>query len=551
MAKKIPVTIKSPLDYIHVNQGATQNNMFLQPTDPDELHFIIKNMKASSPGADSISPKIIKDTASLILKPLTHAINLSLIMGYFPEQLKLAKVIPIFKGGDPDLLSNYRPVSVLPAFSKLYERIYYKRLLSYISSQNILYDNQFGFRARHSTGLALNILVDKITESLDSGESTVGVFLDFSKAFDTVDHNILLSKLYTYGIRGPPLSWIRSYLSNRQQFVSYNNHSSGNLTVSCGVPQGSILSPLLFLIYINDMVNVSNQLFLVLFADDSNAFVSGRDIDQIIDTINGTMDDLVVWLQSNKLTLNIKKTHFMIFSQPRKALQYTKQVLIDKQAIDRVENTRFLGVLVDDKLNFKDHIAHIRKKIVKGIYVLGRAKKFFDEITIKDLYYAFIHPYFNYCIDVWGSTCSTYFTPLVKLQKRAMRIMAGAPAKAHTLELFRRFNIVQLDEYRLYKYSIYIFLYKLVNQLHPLSVQSAFALNNSVHHYSTRHSEFLHVNTYECATRKRALRHQSSIIQNSNPGIDYRVSFPSLKFHIRTLLSMILTDRQYSLLVLS
>ena len=148
--------------------------------------------------------RIIKDTASLILKPLTHAINLSLIMGYFPEQLKLAKVIPIFKGGDPDLLSNYRPVSVLPAFSKLYERIYYKRLLSYISSQNIRYDNQFGFRARHSTGLALNILVDKITESLDPGESMVGVFLDFSKAFDTVDHNILLSKLHTYGIRGPP-----------------------------------------------------------------------------------------------------------------------------------------------------------------------------------------------------------------------------------------------------------------------------------------------------------------------------------------------------------
>ena len=156
----------------------------------------------------------------------------------------------------------------------------------------------------------------------------------------------------------------------------------------------------------------------------------------------------------------------------------------------------------------------------------------------------------NYCIDVWGSTCSTYFTPLVKLQKRAMRIMAGAPAKAHTQELFRKFNIVQLDKYRFYKYSIYIFLYKLINQLHPLSVQSAFALNNSVHHHSTHHSGFLHVNTYECATRKRALRHQSSIIQNSNPGIDYRVSFPTLSFISKLFYCMILTDRQYSLLVL-
>ena len=226
------------------------------------------------------------------------------------------------------MINNYRPVSVLPAFSKIYERVFYKRLLSYINVNNLLYNHQYGFRAGHSTGLALTVLVDRIIESLDSSKSTVGVFLDFSKAFDTVNHNILLSKLETYGVRGAPLSWIASYLSCRTQYVNYNKTSSSSLPIACGVPQGSILGPLLFLIYINDMVNVSQSLFYVLFADDSNAFLSGKNIDQVICDINVALVDLVEWLNTNKLTLNIKKTQFIIFKSPKCTQTITKRSLL-------------------------------------------------------------------------------------------------------------------------------------------------------------------------------------------------------------------------------
>ena len=189
------------------------------------------------------------------------------------------------------------------------------------------------------------------------------------------------------------------------------------------------MGPLLFLLYINDMVNVSKLLFYVLFADDSNVFLSGKNIDEVISKINEALVGLVEWLNANKLTLNVKKTHFMVFDTARSSNQINNQVIINGQVIDRVDSTKFLGVLLDSKLNFKKHIAHVRSKVSKGIYILGRARKFFDEITLKNLYYAFIHPYFTYCREVWGGTFDTYLRPLEILQKRALRIIAGVPYK--------------------------------------------------------------------------------------------------------------------------
>ena len=262
------------------------HSMFIEPTNELEIKKIVMSLKESAVGWDELSAKVLKKCTSHILFPLTHVFNMSFRCGIFPAELKLAKVIPLYKGDSKYILSNYRPVSVLPVLSKILERLMYNRLLSFINQHKILYKLQFGFRGDHSTAMALMTLVDNISKSIDNGEFTLGVFLDFSKAFDCLNHDILFKKLEFYGVRGVALTWFKSYLNDRKQYVVFDRTKSDYMTISCGVPQGSILGPLLFLLYVNDIVNVSNVLLLLLYADDTNAFLSGKNIDKMIETMN-------------------------------------------------------------------------------------------------------------------------------------------------------------------------------------------------------------------------------------------------------------------------
>ena len=252
------------------------NSMVVLPVNQSEIIGIIKNLKHSSPGWDAISANVVKVTYPCFIEPLAHIMNLSITQGVLPKELKLAKVIPLYKASDPMLFSNYRPVSVLPLFSKILEHLMYTRLLSYINKHKLLYSNHLGFRRVHSPDLALICLVDRISNALENGEYVLGLFLDFSKAFDTVNHDILFNKLECLGIRDTPLQWFKSYLLDMEQYMIYNETCSSYKTISCGVPQGSILGTLLSLLYIDDLTNVSNVLFSLLFADDSNMFVSGK-----------------------------------------------------------------------------------------------------------------------------------------------------------------------------------------------------------------------------------------------------------------------------------
>ena len=296
--------------------------------------------------------------------------------GIVPDKLKIAKVIPIYKKSNADMFYNYRPVSLLPCFSKILERLVFDRCTDYIDANGILNDKQFGFRPKHSTYMAIAQLVDKINIAVEKHETTIGIFLDISKAFDTMDHNILLYKLEYYGFRGVVLEWFKNYLNNRKQYVfHYNCKSDLKDHIVCGVPQGSILGPLLFILYVNDIIYTSNVLDFILFADDTTILYSHKDISSKTNTINEELKEVSNWFKANKLSVNASKTNYMILGTPHMTSRKTS----DNSNIvlnDTILETKFLGVLIDECLTWKNHIDCISKTISRNIGVMNKLTLF-------------------------------------------------------------------------------------------------------------------------------------------------------------------------------
>ena len=318
LAEKIPPSNCSFVDFL---DDRISDSIFFNPVlEIEVLDLVGKLASKKSTGHDGLSNFCLKAIIPEIVKPLTYIFNLSIVNGIVPQKMKLAKVVPIFKKGDALIVSNYRPISLLTSISKILEKIIYSRTVKFLQNKNVLSDSQFGFREKQSTSHAILTFLDKVARATDNHLHTIGVLLDFSKAFDTINHKILLYKLQHYGIRGIALKWFENYLNNRQQFVSINDSNSSIKTVGCGVPQGSILGPLLFIIYINDFRNSSKTLSFLLFADDSNIFYSHRNPKFLIDTINTELHHVAEWIKTNKLSLNLDKTHFMLFSNSLKNL---------------------------------------------------------------------------------------------------------------------------------------------------------------------------------------------------------------------------------------
>ena len=391
----------------------------------------------------------------------------------------------------------------------------------------------FGFQRNHSTVMALTVLVDKIADALQNGEFVIGVFLDFSKAFDTVNHNILFKKLEYFGIRGIALKWLQSYLYKRTQYVCYNGVNSQMKYITCGVPQGSILGPLLFLLYINDIVNVSEILFPILFADDTNVFLRGKEPIQLAESMNVQLKKICVWLQANKLSLNVKKTHYILFKpKGKEKVKFNFSIKIDNEAIMRVNSTKFLGVMIDSRLNWSCHINYIKNKISKGIGIIHKCKRLLNVKTLLTLYYTFVYPYMHYCIEVWGNTFDIFLNSIVKLQKKAVRIISNSHHLAHTDPLFCKYTILKLK--KIYYYTVSLFMYKYINNMLPDVFNDLFIRNSDCHNYQTRQGNTLYVSRFKTLHMSKTLRIVGvKIWNNITKSINVNCSISTFKYHIK------------------
>jgi hypothetical protein len=326
--------------------------------------------------------------------------------------------------------------------------------------------------------------MDKIIDALEKGHLMVGIFLDFSKAFDTVNHQILLNKLKLYGVRGVANDWIRSYLFERSQYCTYDNTKSSTKLINCGVPQGSILGPLLFLTYINDLHLATTQSDIILFADDSNLFAHSKTITEVQVTLNNEMPKLVTWLQANRLSLNIDKTHAMIFGTKNKQIKNSFNIQIEGKSLLTVSKTKFLGVIIDDQLNWKHHITYTSKKIAKAIGIISIARRVFNKKTLVNLYYAFVYPYLIYGNVVWGKAGKTILWPIFRLQKIIIRMINNISSRTRSTPFFTQLRILKLEEIHTLLIGIFMFKYKTKSL--PNIFDNFFNENNMFHNYPTR-----------------------------------------------------------------
>uniref|UniRef100_A0A1B6KPU2 Reverse transcriptase domain-containing protein n=1 Tax=Graphocephala atropunctata TaxID=36148 RepID=A0A1B6KPU2_9HEMI len=375
LASKIPKLKYEKLD-------SNPNSIYLSEITKKEIEIKINLLKIDKAcGSDKIPIKLVKNLKYILSEPLAYIFNLSIQTGIFPDRLKLATITPIYKNegslSDP---SNFRPISLLPIIGKIFEKCLYERLYSFLEKYNLLSRKQFGFRNNKNTEEAINLVVDSIDDS------TLITFLDLKKAFDTVDFKILLYKLEQLGIRGKSLDLFASYLDNRFCNTKIGNKISNLEQITCGVPQGSCLGPLLFLIYINSITDLKLNGELVLFADDTALIVKGN---KLYEKTNEDLTKIQNWLHQNKLTLNLQKTEYIDFSKTDNQLD-----------IKKVNSYKYLGCIIDVDLSFKQHIEHIEKQIKKAPKALYVCK---DENFKKSVFSAFVMSFLNYSITTWGN----------------------------------------------------------------------------------------------------------------------------------------------------
>lgn len=478
LSKDIP-NKNSPNDAENLIKS-NKDSMFLTPITNDEILKLINNLNVNkSTPSSSSSIKFIKISAPVISGILTIIFNKCLSEGAFPELFKIAEVIPVYKAGSKTCTSNFRPISKLSPFAKLLEQCIFKRLNDFFSHNNLLYSSQFGFRQNSSTENAVLQIYNQLLTKLKKKQISCSIFIDLKKAFDTVNHSILLKKLSKYGVRGITNKLFHSYLSHRKQYTLVNGQKSDYQQILCGVPQGSTLGPLLFLIYINDFHQASN-FELNLFADDAYLCMSNYYPQRLETEVNSELLKVQEWLNNNKLTINLNKTTYLIITNRK--ITFNFQIKINSTHIKENNQSNYLGVIIDKKLNWKPYLNLIKNKLSNGCWALNKLKKYLNQDAMKTIYYGLIYQRLQYCISCWGGVAPTNLKKLAVLQKRAVRIITGSHWQTSSSPLFKNLGLLKLNE--IYKLQLAKIMYRINNDTW-LGNYNMLKIDQ-IHSYSTR-----------------------------------------------------------------
>ena len=491
LSKRIPSSGKTALSYLIEHLPHPPGHFrFTRISEMDVTRLLADLPRDKATGLDNIQAQLLKIASPAIANSLAYILNSSLRLGAVPNEWKHARIAAIHKKGPRTDPGNYRPISILPVVSKLLERIVHTQLYQYCIDHNILCLEQSGFRPKHSTQTSLHRLTEFIFNELHQGKITGMVALDLKKAFDTVNHEILLNKLAHYGITDNNLLWFRNYLTNRKQIASINGNLSESLLITTGVPQGSILGPLLFILYVNDLNSCFKKSIVNMYADDTVFYCSASSVASVTQNLQCDLQTVANWLQANKLSLHIGKTNCMIICNNKKKEFLDNPILdlsLDGKNITQATDCKYLGVTLDSQMKFKIHVNDVINKMKRALGIFTRAAQFVDPSTRITLYNTLILPHLDYCSTVWcGSLNKSDLMRLQRIQNRAMRAILHCHPRTHILDLLRTLKWMSIKQ-RLH-YNLCTFIWKIIHDQVPIYLSDIYTPVANIHNHNTRFS---------------------------------------------------------------